>query len=269
MLIFGGGPEASAGEDKTAYYGVTVSRDGRWLVIESSLGTAPRNDAWIADLTESAPAAPGLRVLQQGVDAQVSVWPGRDGRLYLHTDRDAPRGRLAVTDPADPAFPAYASWQDVLPADDEAVLNDFLVLDGPELGTPLLLAARTRHAIGEVSVHELATGREVGQVTLPGLGSVYGLTGRPGGGHEAWIGYTDYLTPPLVLHYDAAAGATTTWARSPGPAAGGPAVRAEQVAFTSGDGTTVRMVILSAADAAGARGHGRPSCTATAASTSA
>jgi prolyl oligopeptidase len=253
VLIFGGGPEAGAGEDKTAYYGVTVSRDGRWLVIESSLGTAPRNDAWIADLTESAPAAPALRVLQQGVDAQVSVWPGRDGRLYLQTDRDAPRGRLAVTDPADPAFPAYASWQDVLPADDEAVLNDFLVLDGPELGTPLLLAARTRHAIGEVSVHELATGREVGQVTLPGLGSVYGLTGRPDGGHEAWIGYTDYLTPPLVLHYDAAAGATTTWARSPGPAAGGPAVRAEQVAFTSGDGTTVRMVILSAADAGGPR----------------
>jgi prolyl oligopeptidase len=61
VLIFGGGPEASAGEDKTAYYGVTVSRDGRWLVIESSLGTAPRNDAWIADLTESAPAGPARR----------------------------------------------------------------------------------------------------------------------------------------------------------------------------------------------------------------
>jgi len=92
VLIYGGGPEGSAGPDKTAYYGVGVSRDGRWLVIESSLGTAPRNDVWVADLTASPETAPDLRVLQQGVDAQVSVRPGRDGRLYLHTDRDAPRG---------------------------------------------------------------------------------------------------------------------------------------------------------------------------------
>jgi prolyl oligopeptidase len=257
VLIFGGGPEGSAGRDKTTYYEVSVSPDGRWLVIESSLGTAPRNDAWVADLTASSPAAPDLRVLQQGVDAQVSVRPGRDGRLYLQTDRDAPRGRVAVTDPADPAFPAYASWHDVLPADDEAVLNDFLILDGPELAAPLLVAARTRHAIGEVSVHDLATGALAGQVTLPGLGSVGGLSGRPEGGPEAWIGYTDYATPPVILHYDARSGATSTWARSAGAAAGLPDIRSEQVAFESPDGTTVRMVIISGPGDAGGDGAGR------------
>jgi prolyl oligopeptidase len=247
VLIYG------AGQDKTAYYGIAVGRDGRWLVIESSLGTAPRNDVLVADLTASPAAAPDLRVLQQGVDAQVSVWPGRDGRLYLHTDRDAPRGRVAVADPADPAFPGYASWQDVLPADDEAVLNDFLILDGPELAAPRLLAARTRHAISEVSVHDLATGRLEGLLTLPGLGSVGELSGRPEGGPEAWLSYTDYATPPVVLHYDARSGATATWARSPGAAGGGPDIRAEQVTFESGDGTAVRMVIISGPAGGGER----------------
>ena len=48
VLIFG------AGRDKTNYYGVSVSRDGRWLVISAAQGTAPRNDVWLADLAGSA-----------------------------------------------------------------------------------------------------------------------------------------------------------------------------------------------------------------------
>ena len=95
VLIFG------EGRDKTDYYGVSVSRDGRWLVISASRGTAPRNDLWIADLSESDPAAPDLRVIQEGIDAQTGVRVGRDGRLYVFTDLGAPDGRIAVTDPAD------------------------------------------------------------------------------------------------------------------------------------------------------------------------
>src|ERR1700761_5753626 len=74
VLIFG------TGRDKTDYYSVSVSRDGRWLVISASRGTAPRNDLWIADLSASDPAAPELRVVQEGVDAQTGVRSGRDGR---------------------------------------------------------------------------------------------------------------------------------------------------------------------------------------------
>jgi prolyl oligopeptidase len=238
VLIYGDGLA------KTNYYGVLVSRDGRWLALDASAGTAPRNDVWIADLTASPQAAPDLRVLQQDVDAVTDVHPGRDGRLYLHTDRDAPRGRLAVADPADPAFPGYPSWRDLLPEDAEAVLSEYAILDGPGLDPPVLLAARTRHAISEVTVHDLATGKPDGTVALPGLGSAGGLRGRPEGGHEAWFGYTDNVTPPVVLHYDARTRALRTWARSPG-AVDVPAVHAEQVAFPSADGTTIRMLVIS------------------------
>ena len=250
VLIFGEGLE------KTNYYGVMVSRDGRWLVIDASAGTAPRNDVWIADLTASPEAAPDLRVLQQGVDALVSVHAGRDGRLYLRTDRDAPRGRLAVADPADSAFPGHSSWRDLLPEDGEAVLGGYAILDGPQLERPLLVANWTRHAISEVSVHELATGQLTGQIPLPGLGSADGLRGRLEGGHEAWFSYTDDATPAMVLHYDAAAGALRTWARSPGTISV-PQVRAEQVAFPSADGTTIRMLVISGPGGPGGPGPAR------------
>src|SRR3984957_8104363 len=47
-----------AGRDKTTYYGASVSMDGRWLIISAPIGTAPREDIWIADLTASDPATP-------------------------------------------------------------------------------------------------------------------------------------------------------------------------------------------------------------------
>jgi prolyl oligopeptidase len=234
-LIFG------TGRDKTDYYSVSVSRDGRWLAIGASRGTAPRNDLWLADLAESDPASPELRVIQEGVDAQTGVRVGRDGRLYVFTDADAPRGRIAVTDPADPG---PDSWRDLIRSDPEAVLRDYAILDGPELARPVLLAEWTRHALGEITVHDLATGERVGQVPLPGLGTVGGLSERPEGGHEAWFGYTDYTTSSLVLRFDARDSSVTTWATAPGcPAV--PAVTARQVTYQSKDGTAVRMLVLS------------------------
>ena len=239
VLILGDGME------KTNYYHVEVSPDGRWLVITASAGTAPRNDVWVADLATSAPATPNLQAMQEGVDAQ--SWPraGRDGRFYVLTDRGAPRGRIMITDPADPAFPEYASWQELIGEDPEAVLHDLAILDGPGLGEPVLLAARARHAISEITVHDLAFGDRLGHVELPGLGTVGGLSERPEGGHEAWFSYTDYVTPGVVLRYDAAGVSTDAWQQAPGAIAV-PPVLAEQVAYASSDGTTIRMVVISA-----------------------
>jgi prolyl oligopeptidase len=234
VLVFGDGL------DKTNYYGVSVSMDGRWLIIGASAGTAPRNDLWLADLALSAPDAPRLDVVQQGVDASTSLHVGRDGRAYLFTDRDSPRGRLAVTTPD---HTSYESWTDLVPEDAEAVLEGYAILDGPELADPVLLCSWTRHAMGEVSVHDLRTGRRTGSVPLPGLGSVGGLSERPEGGHEAWLGYTDHVTPSSVYRYDATTGETSLWATAPGTVEV-PEVHARQIEYTSADGTTVRMVLV-------------------------
>jgi prolyl oligopeptidase len=238
-----------AGLDMTNYYGVTVSMDGRWLVIGASAGTAPRNDLWLADLSSGRLESPELRVVQEGVDASTSLHVGRDGRVYVFTDRDAPRGRLAVTTPEDPSHP---TWTDLVPEDDEAVLEGWVILDGPspdgaapaDGGT--LLCAWTRHAMSEITAHAVTTGERTGTVPLPGLGSVTGLAERPEGGHEAWFGFTDHVTPASVYRFDAHTGETTLWATAPG-SVDVPEVHARQVEYTSADGTVVRMLVLSPA----------------------
>ncbi len=264
VLIFG------TGRDKTDYYHASVSRDGRWLVVSASRGTAPRNDLWLADLSASDPTAPELQVVQEGVDAQTSAWAGRDGLLYLFTDLGAPRGRIAVVDPV--AVSDRASWRVLIAEDPEAVLRGYAVLDGPELSgpaRPVLVASWTRHAVSEMTVHDLVSGSRLGSVSLPGLGTVGGLSERPEGGHEAWFGYTDYTTPSLVLRFDARDSSVGVWASAPGtvavpapgtvavpapgtvavPAPGTvavPSVTARQVTYRSSDGTLVRMLVLGA-----------------------
>jgi prolyl oligopeptidase len=250
LHVVGTAPETDAlvfgeGRDKTTYYGASVSRDGRWLMLWASIGTAPREDVWLADLSASdpdAPAAPAFTPVTVGLDAQTSLRAGRDGRLYVFTDLDAPRGRICV---ADPAAPGPEGWRDLIPEDPSAVLRGFAILDNDdELTRPVLVVSRTRHAVSEVTVHDLATGSRLATLGLPGIGSVGGIAERPEGGHEAWFGYTDYTTPPVVLRYDATTGAVGTWATSPGSVSDPPAVRASQVTFQSADGTDVRMVLL-------------------------
>jgi prolyl oligopeptidase len=247
LHVVGTAPETDAlvfgeGRDKTTYYGASVSRDGRWLMLWASIGTAPREDVWLADLSASDPAAPAFTPVTVGLDAQTSLRAGRDGRLYVFTDLDAPRGRICV---ADPAAPGPEGWRDLIPEDPSAVLRGFAILDNDdELTRPVLVVSRTRHAVSEVTVHDLATGSRLATLGLPGIGSVGGIAERPEGGHEAWFGYTDYTTPPVVLRYDTTTGAVDTWATSPGSVSDPPAVRASQVTFQSADGTDVRMVLL-------------------------
>jgi prolyl oligopeptidase len=241
VLVFGDG------HDPRTYFGVGLSRDGRWLVASAAVGTAPRNDVWIAEL-DGDHARPSFRPVAVGLDAQVGAHVGRDGRLYLATDLDAPRGRLAVTDPRTPE-PEH--WQDLIPQDPTAVLEDYAVLDGEELAGPLLLAGWTRHAVSEITVHRLDDGAplpgERGRVVLPGIGSTGGLIARPEGGHEAWFSYTDHVTPPHVYRLDARTGEVTLFSAPPGTVEV-PAVVTRQITYTSADGTAVRMFISARAD---------------------
>ncbi|MGF1663033.1 MAG: prolyl oligopeptidase family protein [Kineosporiaceae bacterium] len=241
----------------TSYFGVWTRDDGRWLVVSASDGTAPRTDVWLADLAASPPAAPVLRPVAVGLDAQHSVWVGRDDRLYAHTDLDAPRGRLCV---ADPARPGHEQWRTLLPEDPTAVLADVALLDGPGGPATLLAVARTRHAVSELALHAAADGAPGPAVpALPGLGSLGGLRTRPGGSAEAWVTYTDDSTPARVLRLDTGARlpALEVWQLPPGEPPDGPPVVSRRIEAVSADGTTVRAVVVTRADAVTADGAPR------------
>jgi prolyl oligopeptidase len=232
-LVFGDG------RDKTEYYSLDVSPDGRWLVVGASKGTAPRNEVHLCDLA-AADATPRWRVVQEDVDAWTDASIRHDSRLWLLTNDGAPRGRLAVTDPE-----SLGPWQDVVP-ESEAVLDDFAVTDDA------VVVASTSHAVARVQVHDLVTGDVRFEVPLPGLGTVAGVRARPEGGSEVWIGYADFVQPPAVHHCDLRDATVDLWEDAPGRVAV-PGVTARQVTYPSADGTDVRMFVLSAGDEEGPR----------------
>jgi prolyl oligopeptidase len=197
--------------------------------VSASAGTAPREDVWLFD--RAAGGAPAE--VQVGVDAHCSAEIGRDGRLWVLTDRDAPRGRLCVADPEAPQ-----DWATVLPEDPEAVLEDAALLDGG-----VVAALRSRHALAELTLHDGNTAR---RLELPGPGTAGGLSTEPEGGSRAWFSWTSATTPAQALVLDARTGLVELWEDSPGAVELGQ-VRATLVELSSYDGTTVRAQVLSPA----------------------
>ncbi|MHA4779276.1 prolyl oligopeptidase family serine peptidase [Streptomyces sp. MSC1_001] len=249
----GTAPDADAvvfgeGRDKTQFYSVSVTADGRWLGVTATLGTGRGTDLYLADLTAGPPERPLLRPVQEGREAatRLHAVPGTSpqDRVWLRTDRDAARGRVVACRP-DALHRGPDAWQEVIPERSDAVLTHLVVLSGPDLEHPLGLAAWTRNTVAEVTVHDLVDGRQVATVPLPGTGAVGDFSAGPPGSHEAWFAYTDFVTPPRVLRFDARTCRVTRWERDAPDAreVGGAVTR--QVAFPSRDGTTVRMFVIS------------------------
>ncbi|MDP4013708.1 MAG: prolyl oligopeptidase family serine peptidase [Candidatus Nanopelagicales bacterium] len=225
----------------TNYYSASVTRDGRWLVVDCSEGTAPRNDVYLADLSRSSPEEPDLLPLVIGRDAMTSITIRPDNRMFIWTDFEAPRGQLML---GAALSPEPGTWTPLIPEEPDSVLESLRVVDGPDRHDQYLVLQRTRHSIGELALHDSATGERVRALDVPGLGTLTGPVTRPEGGTSCWYAYTDYVTPPRIFRYDVITGETTLWAEPPGDVRV-PSVHTEQVTFQSGDGTDVRMYLIS------------------------
>ncbi|MBP2474231.1 prolyl oligopeptidase [Crossiella equi] len=224
------------GLDKTNYYGVRVSADGRWLVVDATPGTAPKESVWIADLAGDGK----LRQIMSEVDsAYCTAWVERDGRLYLLTTLGSPRWRLCV---ADPAEPGQEHWRELVAEDEGSVLETARWLAGR------LVVLRSRHAVSEVHLHDPATGEHLSEIPLPGTGTIHGLSTVDSlttvDTDVLWLGWADFTSPSSVHRHQLSTGVTELVESAPGTVTV-PEVHTRQVAYTSKDGTTVRMFVLS------------------------
>src|SRR5699024_2006566 len=90
------------GLDPTYFFGTSISRDGRWLLVNGSPGTSRKDSVWLLDLHNARdftgrPAARQLVDTSEGFRAH--AWVESDGQLHILTTKDAPRWRLCVADP--------------------------------------------------------------------------------------------------------------------------------------------------------------------------
>ncbi len=228
------------GGERGGRLGVSISADGRWLTISAAPGAVPRNDLWLADLSQSDPEKPDLGMVHEGsrTGTQASLKFARDGTIWVLTDRDAPNGQICMLDPRDPCSGA---WRTLVAEEHDAVLDDCAILDGPGLDAPLLLVVRTRHAVSELTLHDAATGARLGEVPLPGVGSVQSIRPR---GHEAWFIYTDFATPGVLCRFDARNGRVSRPDAAPGAPGVPSSVSTTQVVLPAKDGTALRMFVI-------------------------
>ncbi len=210
-------------EDTTAWPDVTVSDDGRWLVVHVEYGWT-RTDVFLIERST------GRRdTVIEGVEAV--TWARVAGStLWAWTNLDAGRGRVVRAGVAEPAV-----WTTVV-AEGDDVIESFAV------ARSALLVGYGSHAASRLRRFDL-DGRGGDLVELPGVGSLAGLDGEPDR-DEIFVGFTSFTTPPGVWRWTPDAGSTLEpWVVNEA-AFDAAAFEVEQVRYPSGDGTLVPMFLV-------------------------
>ncbi len=204
-----------------------VYDEGRLLVLVVWRGSDPENRLYTADLSGGVEALRIDRLLDEA-DASYGPIAAVGGTLYLHTDRDAPMGRVVALD-----VEAGPGLREIVPESTDALEEVRLV--GDRLACLYLHDAHHRLAIFELD------GTHVTDVALPGIGTVAELAGRRDDS-ELFCTFLTFASPPVVLGVRMADGAVREIRRPALPWDPDDYVT-DQVFVTSPDGTRVPLFL--------------------------
>ncbi len=217
-------------DDRELSFGPSVTDDGRFLVLNVGRGTDPKDGLYLAPLGKGAPDPRAFtRLFEQGSADYRFI--GNEGRtFYLLTTESAPRRRIIAVDLD---APGRSKWRVVVPEGRDAIVQATLIRDQ-------LLVVTLRDAANAVLRYD-KTGRLLGEIPLPGIGSVDGLAARQDD-PDAFFGFTSFTHPRSVFRFDAVRGSVEPFWK--------PAVRfraddyaTTQVFVRSKDGTRIPMFL--------------------------
>lgn len=201
-----------------------ASEDGRYLIITVSVGTDDRYRVYYKDLSD----ADGPVVELIGNFDHEYSFVGNDGPVfYFKTNLEAPRGRLIALDTRN------KQTSQVI-AESEETLRDVSLVGGR------FIAGYLKDARSQARVFD-KSGRPLGEVELPGLGSAFGFGGWERD-RETYYLFSSYTTPPSIYRYDIATGRSTLWKEAQ-VAFDPDRFHVSQVFYASKDGTRVPMFL--------------------------
>jgi prolyl oligopeptidase len=210
-----------------------VTEDGRYLIITQSEGTLTSGIVCLPLGRDGAVARP----LLTDWDGLYTYIGARGEQLYFTTTAGAPNGRVLALDIAQPQ---RGHWRTVVPEAAEALTQATLVG-----GRVFAVYLKDAHSVVRQYRED---GVPVGEVPLPGLGTVAGFRGHLDDA-TIYFSYTDYFTPLRILSYDLASGVTRT-VFVPVVSVDTSQYLTEQVFFPSGDGTRIPMFLVHRRDMA-------------------
>lgn len=166
--------------DEQAWPDVSISPDGRWLLIHVSVGWS-RTDVHLLDREGG-----GRAVVVEGEEA-TSRFEVVGDRLHGTTTRSAPRGRVVSALVAAPS-----DWTTIVP-------ESSLVLDGSAVAGESLLVASSDVAVGRLHRYRLdGSGSE--EIALPGVGSLGGIDADPFA-ERAVLSFSSWARPSTLLRW--------------------------------------------------------------------
>ncbi len=205
----------------------TISEDGRWLVVTTSVGTDDRYEVTLIDLGKPG-AKP--RQLIKGFTHNYSYVGNRGTNFYFVTNDGAPKLKLVSID---------VGRNNVAPK--TVIAEDAATLDGVSMIGGKLIASYLVDAKTEVRVHDLS-GKLVRKVDLPGIGTASGFGGEQAD-KETFFAFTSFNRPTSIYRYDVASGEASAWA-TPKLLFNPDDYSVEQRFYASKDGTRVPMFIV-------------------------
>jgi prolyl oligopeptidase len=212
--------------EKEYWPGVSLSPDGRWLVV-SVARTFDETDLYLRDLASDGPLVPVAENQPASFEGEVA-----HGRLFLRTNLDAPTYRLYQVDPE---HPERSAWREVVVPRADAVLESVSIA-GDRLALSYLERASSRLRLTDLD------GRPVDDVALPELGSLFGV-GAEWDGREIFYGFSSYTVPPSVYRIDLGRGIPSLWKRVEADVDPAQFV-VQQVSYASRDGTPISMFLV-------------------------
>ena len=239
-------------DEPTWGFGLKVSEDGRYLVINIWKGTDDKYRVLYKDLTEPY----GMPIdLIENFESEYS-FIGNDGTtFYFVTDLDAPRKRIVAID--------IASGSPVAPRQEARATNDIVSEKTQQASRPLprvreVIAQSTETLVNadivgnqfvltylkdaktQVKLHAI-DGKFVREVAFPGIGTAAGFGGKRTD-TETFYSFSSFATPPSTFRFDLLTGESTLL-RQAKVKFNPDDYLVEQVFYPSKDGTKVPMFI--------------------------
>jgi len=181
------GPLLGPDRDMKDWPSVALSPRGRYLAIVISQGWS-KSELYLVDRSAGKPQQ--AWPIAVGQDAIFDLAELTDDALFIRTNQGAPRYRLYEVPLPKSGPPARSAWREVLP-------------EGPH---PLQQVAMVGNTLAALFLEDAASrvrlfdraGKPFGDVALPALGSVGGLSGHPEG-DELFVPFTSFLAPTSIL----------------------------------------------------------------------
>ena len=210
------------------FHGVSVDEKERYMFLYES-GQGAGHTLWIRDMND--PKGKFVQIAFD-MDYQYSPIDIIDGKMYIMTNYDAPKGMVCIVNLNDLNKASIENWEVLIPESEN-------VMVGAQMGAGKMIVTYDKDAANHAYVYNL-DGTMLHEIQFPTFGSS-GINSRyeeP----EIFYAFTSFTFPTTIYKYDIESNTSEVF-RAPNVDFNPEDYTTEQVFYTSKDGTRVPMFL--------------------------